>query len=313
MMSSVARATESGRGAVARGRFYARRIRGLVRPAGCVLTYHRVAKTKHDPFGQAVAPPDFKRQLDLLRSSYPVERLDVVLDRLDGGGLEHGTVAVTFDDGYADTLTAAAPIAAGAGVPLHVFVTAGTLGSQSFWWDRLTAACLAKGDATEELRGARMTELHARLKRMTAAQRESELARLAPAEPPVDFGRPLTVDECRELSRLPGVGVGSHTVSHPSLGALGLSEQRRELIESRRLLEEAIDAPVALLSYPFGKPPDIASETPDLAREAGYSAAFTSVPLALTRRSPRFALPRLTVHDWPDDVLAGRLRRLFGY
>ena len=252
-----------------------------------------------------MAPTEFKRQLDLLRSSYPVESLDVVLGRLAAGTLEHGTVAVTFDDGYADTLTAAAPIAAGAGVPMHVFVTSGALGSPSFWWDRLTAACLAEGDPEQELPGGRMTALHSRLKQLPAGQRAAELDEIAPAEPPEDFGRPLTVDECRELSSLPGIGIGSHTVSHPSLRGLSRSEQREELVESRKLLEEAIGARVELLSYPFGKDLDLAQETPELARQAGYAAAFTSIPLALTRRSPRFALPRLTVHDWPDDVPRG--------
>jgi peptidoglycan/xylan/chitin deacetylase (PgdA/CDA1 family) len=313
MKASVARVIDGGRGAVARSQFCARKIRGLARPSGCVLTYHRVAATKLDPFGQAVAPPEFRRQLDLLRSSYPVEALDVVLARLAAGRLEHGTVAVTFDDGYADTLTAAAPIAVGAGVPVHVFVTAGALGSPSFWWDRLTAACLADGDSDREPPGARMTELHARLKELPSERREAELDEIAGAEAPEDFGRPLTLDECRELSSLPGIGIGSHTVSHPALRALSRSEQRRELVESRRLLEETVGVPVDLLSYPFGKALDVADETTELAREAGYSAAFTSIPLALTRRSPRFALPRMTVHDWPDDVLAGRLRRLFGY
>lgn len=313
MKASMARVVDGGRGVAARGRSYARRIGGLARPAGCVLTYHRVAETTLDPFGQAVAPPEFKRQLDLLRSSYPVESLAVLLDGLASGRLEHGTIAVTFDDGYADTLTAAAPIAVGAGVPMHVFVTSGALGSPSFWWDRLTASCLVSSDAGQETPADRMTALHARLKQLPSAQREAELDELAPAEPPEAFGRPLTVEECRELSRLPGISIGSHTVSHSALGGLSQAEQRRELLESRVQLEETVGAPVELISYPFGKELDLADETPGLAREAGYSAAFTSIPLALTRRSPRFTLPRLTVHDWPDDVLAGRLQWLFGY
>jgi peptidoglycan/xylan/chitin deacetylase (PgdA/CDA1 family) len=312
-MSSRGKTVGRRLGAVERGQFYARRIAGLVLPAACVLTYHRVAETGHDPFGQAVAPSKFERQLGLLRSSYPLERLDVVLERVAGGRLEHGTVAVTFDDGYADTLTAAAPIAAAAGVPLHVFVTAGALGSPSFWWDRLAAACRRNDTPGAEAPNARLDELHSRLKQMPAAEREAELDELGPAEVPADFGKPLTLEEFRELAGFPGVGIGSHTISHPSLGRLLGSDQQRELVESRTLLEDVVGAPVKLLSYPFGKTPDVASETRELAREAGYSAAFTSVPLALTRRSSLLALPRLTVHDWPDVVLAGRLRRLFGY
>ena len=45
---------------------------------------------------------------------------------------------MTFDDGYADNLINAVPIAEAKGVPVTIFVTSGVLGSHSgFWWDRL--------------------------------------------------------------------------------------------------------------------------------------------------------------------------------
>ena len=37
---------------------------------------------------------------------------------------------------------------------------------------------------------------------------------------------------------------------------------------------------------------------------------FTTVPRRLDPSSPRFALPRLTVHEWPAEVLAQRVREL---
>ena len=47
-------------------------------------------------------------------------------------------IVVTFDDGYADNLINALPIAEAKGVPITIFVTSGVLGSRSgFWWDRL--------------------------------------------------------------------------------------------------------------------------------------------------------------------------------
>ena len=51
-------------------------------------------------------------------------------------------------------------------------------------------------------------------------------------------------------------------------------------------------------------------ETEDLTRRSGYKAAFTTVPRCLVPSSPLFALPRLTVHEWPAESLAKRLREL---
>ena len=62
-------------------------------------------------------------------------------------------VVVTLDDGYADNLTNALPIAKAKGVPITVFVTSGTLdGKQLFWWDRLGTLLASRPPAVKEIR-----------------------------------------------------------------------------------------------------------------------------------------------------------------
>jgi peptidoglycan/xylan/chitin deacetylase (PgdA/CDA1 family) len=59
------------------------------------------------------------------------------------------------------------------------------------------------------------------------------------------------------------------------LATLTLEEQERELVESKRRLEEVLGQPVRTLAYPVGGYEHFHAETRDLARRCGYQAAFS--------------------------------------
>ncbi|HEX5760502.1 MAG TPA: polysaccharide deacetylase family protein, partial [Thermoanaerobaculia bacterium] len=283
------------------------------RPRAVVLLYHRVAETSDDPYGQAVAPARFESHLALLRREYHVASLESLVEKLDRRDYPDRTVAVSFDDGYADNLAAAAPLALRQEVPLTVFVTVEpVVEGTPFWWDELAGALGPQAD------GATRERLHAELKRLPGGERRRRLAAIRSASPAgaagtdgADRGAPLSPSGLRELAALPGVTIGAHTLSHPSLAALAEGEQARELAGGRARLEELLGRPVTLLAYPFGKPGDVAPETRRLAAGAGYRAAFTSAAGRIVPSSPRFALPRLTVHDGSPEALAQRLSECF--
>lgn len=273
-----------------------RRVSRRSWPRAVILVYHRVAETHDDPYGQAVRPETFARHLELLDRKHPVAPLGELVEALPGRRYRDGTVALTFDDGYADTLFEALPIAAK--LPVTVFVTVEpVLEGGRFWWDEIAG-----------LEPTPRDELHVRLKGLPGDERRELLASIG--SDGSDRGRPLTLDELRDLASRPGVEIGAHTLSHPSLARLPAVEQKRELAGARTRLQELLDRPVTLLAYPFGKPDDVSEETVDLARRSGYEAAFTTVPRCLVPSSPRFALPRLTVHEWPAETLAEKLQAL---
>jgi peptidoglycan/xylan/chitin deacetylase (PgdA/CDA1 family) len=237
-----------------------------LRPRAVVLLYHRIANTSIDSHGLAVSPAVFAEHLELLRSRYHVEPLPDLIEKLPRRAYRDGTVAVSFDDGYADNLTAAYPAAARLGVPITVFVAVQpVLDGGPFRWDA--------GDP--------------------------------------EAGRPLTTEELRELAGRPGVTLGAHTMTHPKLSALPSGEQARELADGKARLEELTDSVVTLLAYPFGKPADVSPETVRLAERTGYRAAFLSQAARIVPSSPRFALPRLSVHDVPAGELTRRLEECF--
>jgi peptidoglycan/xylan/chitin deacetylase (PgdA/CDA1 family) len=103
-----------------------------------VLMYHRVADVRLDAYGLAVSTARFAEHVELLT------RLGCVVPLAEVTRPGATRLAVTFDDGYADNATAAAPLLQAAGLPATYFITTGRLGGRRFWWDRLAFAFLGE-------------------------------------------------------------------------------------------------------------------------------------------------------------------------
>jgi peptidoglycan/xylan/chitin deacetylase (PgdA/CDA1 family) len=129
-------------------RFAFRRVGGTA----VVLVYHRVADLERDPQLLAVAPARFEEHVALLATRYRVVSLAEIADGLRRRSLPPRAVAVTFDDGYADNLTAAAPVLERRGVPATVFVSSGYVeAGREFWWDEVERLVLAPGSLPARL------------------------------------------------------------------------------------------------------------------------------------------------------------------
>lgn len=86
-----------------------------------------------------------------------------------------------------------------------------------------------------------------------------------------------------------GFVFGSHSRTHRDLTALTPASLERELLDSKREIEDAIGREVMTLSYPFGRHNE---RVRDAARDAGYDAAFAVNGSA----GDRFAIPRVNIH-----------------
>jgi peptidoglycan/xylan/chitin deacetylase (PgdA/CDA1 family) len=109
--------------------------------------YHRIAVEHVDPWRMCVSPTRFADQLEALEARAHVVPLADLQRRMADGSAEPGSVAITFDDGYADNLLVALPLLARHAAPATVFVTTGYLGgAREFWWDELERVLLQPGD-----------------------------------------------------------------------------------------------------------------------------------------------------------------------
>jgi peptidoglycan/xylan/chitin deacetylase (PgdA/CDA1 family) len=101
----------------------------------------------------------------------------------------------------------------------------------------------------------------------------------------------------REVRALRDAGwtIGSHALTHARLSGLAEAEIRGELVASRERLSEGLGHAVTVLAYPYGTPGAVSPRVREMAREAGYDAAFMAVTGAPRRDGDPFAIPRAKV------------------
>lgn len=211
-----------------------------------VLCYHGVCDDPPDEW--SVTPAQLREHMRLVRR----DRVPVTLERLVAwlrgeASIVPRAVAVTFDDGFLDLLTHAAPVLADAGVPATAFIAPGLL----------------SGDAAH--------------------------ASYVPSRPIMNW------DQAGELAGLEGWSIGSHSLTHPQLAALGPEEARGQISESKAILEQRLGRAVTLLAYPYGTAHTVSTRDQHLAAEAGYEAAFMDMTGPLSTSCDLMALPRTKV------------------
>lgn len=108
----------------------------------------------------------------------------------------------------------------------------------------------------------------------------------------------LTWDQVREMAAN-GVEIQSHTLSHGYLtrdrsGQGGNYESwlTRELVESKRILEEKVGKTVDVLAYPYGAYDDVVARA---TKRAGYAAALTCNFGSVTPGTDPFKLNRVVI------------------
>jgi peptidoglycan/xylan/chitin deacetylase (PgdA/CDA1 family) len=89
-----------------------------------------------------------------------------------------------------------------------------------------------------------------------------------------------------------GMRCEAHSVSHPRLATVSTDVCRQELVRGRALLEDGLGREVRHLAYPFGSS---SRATRDIARDAGYLTACTTVEALAMPAHDLLALPRVPV------------------
>jgi peptidoglycan/xylan/chitin deacetylase (PgdA/CDA1 family) len=312
---------------------------GGTSPAGgaAILVYHSVADLERDPYASAVSPAAFRAQMEIVARWFAPRSLKEVSEGLGGGTLTDRSVAVTFDDGYANNLSAALPSLIECGIPATLFVTTGYVGAEhEFWWDELERIIFEVpsqrvSKPLELLLGQRSL----RLEVVDRAAATHELWRWLHRFPPdeIDRGldeirrwaglqgrpaarashRPLTLAELRAIGQSGRVELAAHTRRHSALASQHPTAQRQEIEQSSADLQSWTGQRPVSFAYPYGNPrTDYSPTTVELVRELGFSCAVSTSAGLATAASPRCELPRffVAIEDAREFErwLAGRFR-----
>ena len=299
--------------------------RRRMRPRLLILVYHR---SSGEPL---------RRQLRYLRRHYRVLPLEQALEELYGGGDGAGAagdsrtpLSITFDDGYLDTYLHAAAQARELQVPITVFLVPGyTEAQENFWWYETARLARKARVGAATVAGRTYVLGNPRHRRQLAgalyevtqrcgsvAERESFLARAREmldvdreTESQDPGARPVTWGEVGAMREGGWTSFGAHTLHHPVLAHLeDPAELKREVGDSRRLLERRLGDTVRCFAYPLGRAEHIGPDGVRAVRAAGYEWALTTQRGVNSPRTNPYLLRRIGVggeQDWL--VLAAEL------
>jgi peptidoglycan/xylan/chitin deacetylase (PgdA/CDA1 family) len=235
--------------------------------------------------------------------------------------------AITYDDGYLDMLECAAPILERIGIAATVFATTRWLDEEGeYWWDILERALLDSATPTRlklgsggvpmsflletaEERRAAHDALHRRLVHSTLETRDSLMSEIiAWAGLVSDFNRrPLLADELKQLARIPGIGIGAHSINHLALPDQSPSTQQREILDCARSLERVLGRPVPTFAFPYGA---VDRGSAAISRQH-YRWSMTCDPTPVASWFDVARVPRFEVKGWDKDTFAKRLESMF--
>ena len=283
-----------------------------------VLIYHRVLSQPDPLLPNEPSAAEFEGTMRWIKGTFNVIPLDEGVTGLKTGRLPERALCITFDDGYANNESIAAPILTRLGLHATFFIATGFLDGGRMFNDTIVEmvravrgdvldlrpiglGCYAVGTSEDRLRT--IGELINAVKRRPAGERAELTERAAQqtgAHLPVDLM--MTSEQVAGLARA-GFTLGGHTVNHPILAALPCEDARRDIVEGKRRIEDIAGSRVTLFAYPNGRPNhDYVAATVELVREAGFEGAVSTSTGAARVGSDPFQVPRFT--PWDQNFLA---------
>jgi len=249
-----------------------------------VLCYHSVV-SDDSPVNTrtniAVSQNEFEKQIALIRKRWnPVSLADVESACFGKRSLPDYSVLVTFDDGFRNNYTLAAPILKKHEVSAIVFLTTGLIGNTELLWPQEVKERMIDGTSKNKDREVAAEKAVAECKEMSYEDRVvylEELRKSTTLNLEVPWKKELyefmSWEEVRQIRKF-GVELGGHTVSHPILSSLSLEKLRDELRFCKEKIESELGEKCFSFAYPNGRKVDFNDTVIEEAKQMGVRVAF---------------------------------------
>jgi peptidoglycan/xylan/chitin deacetylase (PgdA/CDA1 family) len=291
-----------------------------------VLIYHHVLAQPDPLREQEIDAETFDWQMALLARYFNVLPMQEGIRRLNDGSLPPKAVCITFDDGYADNYLQALPILQRYGLSACFFVSSGYLNGGRMWNDTVIEALRLLPEAQLDLNEFGLgyyplTNPHQRsvaanaainaIKHLAPEARREYVERLAARCDRLPDDLMMTDRQVLAL-RDAGMTIGGHTISHPILANLSLTDVDKEIRDNKAYLEALLGERLNYFAYPNGKPgSDYLPEHFECVRNAGYETAFSTRWGVAGAQSDRWQLPRFTPWDKQPAAFMVRMARYY--
>ena len=316
------------------GKIFFRWLRAQVYGGALILGYHRISSSPRALDEVCVSSENFAEHLHELRKrTHPIS-LSKLVQHLRDGSVPEKSIAVTFDDGYADNLYTAKPLLEKYEIPATVFICTGYIGKE-FWWDELERLVTGSQTDLQVLHlqvGGKQFEWHkatVNLEERQPALREEFCRALyhfllsldvedqtyamgvirswsEVSSPGISTTRAMSEEELLRLVDGGLIELGAHTSHHPMMPQLSFERQKEEIQSSKRDLEALLSEKIAGFSYPNGR---ATVDAKRLVRELGFTYACTSLQDVIRPGSDVYELTRFWQQDVDGDRFVKGLNR----
>ena len=312
-----------------------------------ILMYHNFIdpdknEIDYSPDGMTVTAHVFEKHLGYLSRYYNVICLDELLEHLlNGTRIPDNSCVITFDDGWADFATEAAPLLKKYDLPATVFLTTKYINGGNWYWEERIKFLVARiyqdrnshglyessrfcTYASEKDMGSIFLEPRTEVGRwlMKAVRKlreedqafidgvlqelEDIYARSESSQEPF-----MTWETIKDLADQK-IHFGGHTVSHVNLDLTPPAKVPAELLDCRQEISERLSIDITTFAYPYGK---YNTNVKQQVKEAGYRCACTTEAGFVSGESDVYALPRMNLHtdvSMTIPLFAARINRFMG-
>ncbi|MDP4685624.1 MAG: polysaccharide deacetylase family protein [Salibacteraceae bacterium] len=253
------------------------------------IMYHGVVEKDSNYFSpRHLVRDQFERQLVYIKKNFDIvtqeEAFKIVNEKRK---LSRKTVAISFDDGFANNLDTALPLLEKHNVPVTIFISTMGLVEDSVlcqWAEYIAALRYFHPNVQFELNGLHFDQfynskhnvtLNDFIKSRPYGERDVLLKELIEKYDldnkikriPSEIWQLLSPDQLRKLSISDKINIGSHAHSHYNLANISTVHAQEELSKSKKILEDVIQKPINSIAYPDGSYSDTIK---DIAEREGY-------------------------------------------
>lgn len=294
-----------------------------------VLFYHGV-DTVEEKASLHISPEMFEQEMVFLSKHYEIVPIEEYYRRFQENKFTGKEIVVTFDDGYRNNLTIAAPILQSLDIPFTVFVSTRHIDNEQFFptaivrmitnkreLSSLTVDCLKFQTPLKDnqqrnqvceaivhtIKHSNMrlvNDICQQLKENVSVDEFMELCQIHKADAPMNW------EEVKRLHADYHCTIGSHCADHFICNIYQSEEEiLHQLKTSKATIEDKLQAPCYFLAYPNGiyNIGDVTEYAMQAASEVGYKLAFTTITDRLKPNSNPMLMPRLAARFEIDDFI----------
>jgi peptidoglycan/xylan/chitin deacetylase (PgdA/CDA1 family) len=272
-----------------------------------IIYFHHVFEQKNEYHPDDITAIEFDKKIKHLKKHFNVLTLPQAMKLLKAKRLPPKALVITFDDGYQDNFTVAAPILKKHNCPATFFISTSGVEEGCLWNDKVeqllnstTMTSISKDIIGESItiknkndKIRAFQQLLSKLKFLSHEKRNLQLQKLANELGNVEFTR--TMMTTKQITKLhqDGFTIGAHTHNHTILTTETIDDCQQELLNNKKSLEALINDKIKFIAFPNGLfERDFNVKHCEIARKMDFSAGFSTNDGGAISSSNSYTTPR---------------------